>query len=286
MGSFTAFHTFTNTHSSMKPSQKMMRWIVIKLWPHHRQSTSRYRTPSPTVDMHYASSLNQSSQSSQSCMRQEDSLSFHETKMKTTPFSFTCEELVMDEPPNAILSPTTPHFTIPICFEELDSAVPWRVLEVDEDEQDIGDSFLQPKNSQDGTDPRKSLSSSPRTDSWLELNDDPPTSPSRVSQWFHKRGDSFENVRERMARSSKSLRRWRQQQQQQQQQSHPSDLQEPGLASLSTGTRQSRALSDSFDPTMLQAVPESPSEEESFNDTAVRAVTVLANSMHSNYRMI
>ncbi|KAG2222288.1 hypothetical protein INT45_006967 [Circinella minor] len=177
------------------------------------------------------------------------------------------------------------YFTIPVFFkDQLDEAVPWRVLEASFDEQEE-----QPNNNNDNNqqqDPYQqcSLGSHSNTgmDSWLELSE--PVSPSKMSQWLTKRGDSFEIVRERVVRSSKSIRRWCKHQQQFYQDdqhekmddiihatttppdndSYITTITTSSSAVATTGTtrqRDSRTLSgchfDYYNNTFLQSVPES-----------------------------
>ncbi|KAI8332272.1 hypothetical protein BC941DRAFT_455731 [Chlamydoabsidia padenii] len=108
-----------------------------------------------------------------------------------------------------VLSPTT------ICYE-MEDAVPWRVLEADDtDEPTL------PRTS--------SVSSHRKEESWLSLydedtkeEDDPrintlhlsssfsssSSSPTVMSEWLTRRGDSFDGMREQVGRTSRSIRRW------------------------------------------------------------------------------
>ncbi|KAI9496560.1 hypothetical protein BDB00DRAFT_926759 [Zychaea mexicana] len=156
---------------------------------------------------------------------------------------------------------TTGCFSVPVFLEDqLDEAVPWRVLEATDEQyysQHDQQQQQQQQQYQQQQQPRGSCSngtySDREVDSWLELSE--PISPSRMSQWLNKRGDSFELVRERVARSSKSIRRWCRQQQQLHQDDQLDKVEEPDLLDTS---RWSRTLSGSyFDHTLLQSVPES-----------------------------
>lgn len=115
----------------------------------------------------------------------------------------------------------------PLHCENMSDVVPWQVIEVDQETRD------------------RTAAGASQVDSWLEIgqDDDEPSTPGRMSQWLAKRSDSFDSVRDRVTRSSKSLRRWRRQEQQQQQQPDST-------------ARWSRALS-------LTAVPESSQESSS-----------------------
>lgn len=118
-----------------------------------------------------------------------------------------------------------------VALDGLEEAVPWRVLEATT-------GHTSPR-----TDPVNR-----EIDSWLELNE--PTSPSsRMSQWFTKRGDSFESVRECVARRSRSIRRWCSQQQQ---------LHQQNLLEKPTADNDDIRWSTTFDhpTTTLQVVPE------------------------------
>ncbi|KAI9246227.1 hypothetical protein BDA99DRAFT_543324 [Phascolomyces articulosus] len=166
-------------------------------------------------------------------------------------------------------------FTIPVFMEDqLDEAVPWRVLEASLDEQqnqlpheqqELHHS--QQQQQRPGSYSNTTRHSSTEMDSWLELSE--PVSPSRMSQWLTKRGDSFEMVRERVARSSKSIRRWcRHQQQLYQEDQHEKMQQEDHYPTITTTNtslemdRQQKTLSGSYmdhhnNNTLLQSVPES-----------------------------
>ncbi|KAG0171733.1 hypothetical protein DFQ30_000489 [Apophysomyces sp. BC1015] len=222
---------------------RYMRWIVTRLWPcparqeeeqQHIQSPSQ--TGQPQLQDHYLRVPG---------VVDPPKLTLHDPPTGENKKNGGRPEGLFDPLPviiperDSFPSSPPPAFTIPICFEELDEVVPWRVLEADEDEEDIlTQSTL--------TGRKRGSHASERVDSWLELNE--PASPSRVSQWFNKRSGSFESVREQLARSSKSLRRWRRQQEDQERSSLDDQ-------------RKSRIVSGLFDPT-LQAVPECTQEDD------------------------
>lgn len=114
----------------------------------------------------------------------------------------------------------------PICYA-MEDAVPWRVLEAEEAEEDV-DSPTVPSSTPPPPLPRSS--SNYRKESWLSLDDDikdddrlhlplsssslsssissTSGSPAAVSEWLTRRGDSLDGMREHMGRTSKSIRRW------------------------------------------------------------------------------
>ncbi|KAI7850483.1 hypothetical protein BDC45DRAFT_518416 [Circinella umbellata] len=167
------------------------------------------------------------------------------------------------------------YFTIPVFFkDQLDEAVPWRVLEASFDEQEEQPNNNNNYNNQQ-QDPYQNGSSGSYSntgmDSWLELSE--PVSPSKMSQWLTKRGDSFEIVRERVVRSSKSIRRWCKHQQQFYQDDQHERMDDTihvtttppdndgYITTSSARQRDSRTLSgcqfDCYNNTFLQSVPES-----------------------------
>ncbi|ORZ01487.1 hypothetical protein BCR43DRAFT_561710 [Syncephalastrum racemosum] len=158
-----------------------------------------------------------------------------------------------------------PPFTA-VSVDDLDAVVPWRVLEADEEDGDmtkvsVGDLLQQSqRNPGDGITCRNNDNTKSNNDSsWLELNE--PESPSVVSQWLTRRGDSFESVRERVARSSKSIRRWRRHHQQAG--FGEQDRADPSIPTMADpySDRRSRALSGSFSEPALEVVPESTLED-------------------------
>jgi hypothetical protein len=117
----------------------------------------------------------------------------------------------------------------PICYA-MEEAVPWRVLEAEEVEEDA-DSLTVPSSSPPPLLPRSSsMTSNYRKESWLSLDDDikdddrlqqplsssslsssissTSASPAAVSEWLTRRSDSLDGMREHMGRTSKSIRRW------------------------------------------------------------------------------
>lgn len=180
-----------------------------------------------------------------------------------------------------------PPFTA-VSVDDLDAVVPWRVLEADEDDADMAEIAIDGvpqqwhRKSSDASHCRQNVSnkSSNNDSSWLELNE--PESPSVVSQWLTRRGDSFESVRERVARSSKSIRRWRRNQQQGS--SGDQDRQDTAMPTTADQypDRRSRALSGAFSEPALEVVPESTLEDTPIDDRADKGLREREYSQEDN----
>ncbi|KAI7886117.1 hypothetical protein K492DRAFT_190340 [Lichtheimia hyalospora FSU 10163] len=309
-------------------SNKYLEWIVNHLWPvrmHHNQTTlsnishtsiqvekASPQPPAPAAtkadnmkqNASYASSIPTLLHSPTAYLigaSESDTMVDDRDMLK---------DIVLEQPlrSRSTHHPSSSILSAPIFLEDqLDEAVPWRVLEATGDDDMIRNSSTSQHPTQHPTCgtvttvTSHSISSDQEVDSWLELNDGPPSPSSRMSQWFTRRGDSFEIVRERVARSSKSIRRWCRQQQQLQQSSCTTTMEEqedysssscevltsndnPSRLSSSSSTDQqqqrsggsldlrwSRTLSGSFfDPTALQAVPEESADITRSHETQKR----------------
>lgn len=321
-------------------SNKYLRWIVNHLWP-VRQHQSR----SPSSDLpHTAIQVEKAypqrpapAATKADDMKQNATYTSSIPTLLHSPTAYLIgasesdtmvddrdilKDIVLEQPLRSRSNhPSSSILSAPIFLEDqLDEAVPWRVLEATSD-----DDMAKPTGSSSSNTSQHqaqqpappltcatattaashsvSLQSDHEVDSWLELNDDPPSPSSRMSQWFTRRGDSFEIVRERVARSSKSIRRWCRQQQQLQQSNTATTIEERGdyyhssscevltnnenssrLSSSSSTEQQqqrgggssldlrwSRTLSGSFfDPTALQAVPEETADTTRSRETQKR----------------
>ena len=99
----------------------------------------------------------------------------------------------------------------------MEDAVPWRVLEVDEEEDDTHAAMANREPSDDNDDESIARRSTNK-ESWLSLDDDDAAfmtrasteSSNSMSQWLASRRDGSMDM---MGRTSKSIRRWRRQQQ-------------------------------------------------------------------------
>lgn len=319
-------------------SNKYLRWIVNHLWP-VRQHQSR----SPSSDLpHTAIQVEKAyPQRPAPAATKADDMKQNATNYSSSiptllhsPTAYLIgasesdtmvddrdilKDIVLEQPLRSRSNhPSSSILSAPIFLEDqLDEAVPWRVLEATGDDDmtkptGSSSSNTSQHQTQEPAPPLTcatasqslSLQSDHEVDSWLELNDDPPSPSSRMSQWFTRRGDSFEIVRERVARSSKSIRRWCRQQQQLQQSNTATTIEErgdyyyssscevltnnenPSRLSSSSSTEQqqqqrggggsldlrwSRTLSGSFfDPTALQAVPEETADTTRSRETQKR----------------
>lgn len=305
--------------TQQRTSNKYIGWIVNHFWPvrkHHNQSSSS-NLPHTSIQIEKTSPQPPPPAATKGDdMNPNASYSSSLPTLLHSPTAYLIgasesdtmvddrdilKDIVLEQPLRSRSSnhPSSSILSAPIFLEDqLDEAVPWRVLEATAGDDDIMRTSITSQHHPTCVTTTNaatmshslSLPSDHEVDSWLELNDDPPSPSSRMSQWFTRRGDSFEIVRERMARSSKSIRRWCRQQQQLQQ-SNTTTLEEQGeyssascevlsssndnpsrLSSSSSTDQQqqqqrggggsldlrwSRTLSGSFfDPTALQAVPE------------------------------
>lgn len=327
-------------------SNKYLKWIVNHLWPvrqHQNQSPSSDLPAHTAIQVEKAPPQRPARAATKADdMKQNASYSSSIPTLLHSPTAYLIgasesdtmvddrdilKDIVLEQPlrSRSTNHPSSSILSAPIFLEDqLDEAVPWRVLEATGGDDDM----IKPTTGSSSSNTSQhqtqqptpltcatattvgshslSLPSDHEVDSWLELNDDPPSPSSRMSQWFTRRGDSFEIVRERVARSSKSIRRWCRQQQQLQQQSNTTTTttieergdyyyssscevltttnENPSRLSSSSSTEQqqrggggsldlrwSRTLSGSFfDPTALQAVPEETADTTRSRETQKR----------------